>query len=407
MPKDGTEDATEMTSADLVARAAALGPQLKERRLKAAEMRRIPDETIQDLVDSGVMKASQPKRYGGYELPFGSHTDVAFELARHCGSTAWVAGIVASHNWWLGKCPDVMQEMVWGDNPDHIVPAAFASHSVTVEPKSGGYVVSGVWLWCSGSDAGDFAMFQVPIPQPDGPPVPHVMLLKPNEYQLLDNWNSPGLRATGSQDVKVDGVFVPEDRLASVPDLNSRESVGQKVNTSATYRLPTMGVFGYSVAAPVLGMAQGALDGFIDGMKARAAHWTGQKIAEMAPMQVRIAHASGEIDAAKALYTQDIAMVRQAANDDRDLSLEELYRIKRNCAMIGQLAKSATLKLAEAMGAGGMRDDNIVHMQHNNVLAGASHITMAWEPNAIPYGKHLLGLVEETGPYRNAPKTKA
>jgi len=96
--------------------------------------------------------------------------------------------------------------------------------------------------------------------------------------------------------------------------------------------------------------------------------------------------------------------VRLAAGVCSDLVWELRSGRKATVAWGGVWGKSASLKLAEAMGAGGMRDDNMVHMQHNNVLAGASHITMAWEPNAIPYGKHLLGLVEETGPYRNAPK---
>ena len=103
------------TEAELVQRAAALGPTLAERRLSTADARKLPENTIADLVDAGLLKASLPLRFGGYELPFGAHTNIAAELGRYCGATAWVAGILGSHNWWLGKYHPETQEEIWGE----------------------------------------------------------------------------------------------------------------------------------------------------------------------------------------------------------------------------------------------------------------------------------------------------
>ncbi len=96
-----------LTVDDLVARATALGPKLAERRNKAQSLRRLPDETVADLIDNDLVRACQPKRFGGPELPFGTHTDVAMELARYCPSTGWVAGILGSHD--CGGSPSAIQ----------------------------------------------------------------------------------------------------------------------------------------------------------------------------------------------------------------------------------------------------------------------------------------------------------
>ena len=94
-----------LTVDDLVARASTLGLKLAERRSKARSLRRLPDETVADLIDNDLIRACQPKRFGGPELPFGAHTDVAMELARSCPSTGWVAGILGSHDWWARQVP--------------------------------------------------------------------------------------------------------------------------------------------------------------------------------------------------------------------------------------------------------------------------------------------------------------
>jgi 3-hydroxy-9,10-secoandrosta-1,3,5(10)-triene-9,17-dione monooxygenase len=380
------------TLEELISRATALGPKIFERRFDAAKKRSLPDETIAELVESKVLRACMPKRFGGYELPFGAHTDVAMELARFCGSTAWVSGIIGSHNWWLGKYDPDAQHEVWEENPDALVGAAFASqHGSRGTPKDGGYVISGTWMWCSGVDHCDWVSLMTPVFDGDGPPDLTMVLLKKGEYKIEDVWYSPGMRATGSNNVIVEDLFVPAHRVTRVAELNSKDSPGCKLNTSSVYKLPMLDVFGYSVAIPTLGCAISTLDHFVNGMRERAA-LDNAKIAEFQSLQLRAAESSVELDAALAVYRGDLAHIWAAADADRNLEQHELLKFKRDCAYVATLAKRAATRVIEAMGAGGMTDSNPAHTAFSDTMAGAAHRALAWDINGTLWGKELFGL---------------
>lgn len=384
--------AEDVSASDLVARAAMLGPKLFERRFDAAKKRSIPEESIAELVESKVLRACMPKRFGGYELPFGAHTDVAMEIAKHCGSTAWVSGIIGSHNWWLGKYEPDAQHEVWDDNPDALVGAAFASkHGSRGTPKDGGVVLSGTWQWCSGVDHCDWVSLMTPIFDGDGPPDLAMVMLKKGEYEIKDVWYSPGMRATGSNDVIVEDQFVPAHRISRMAELNTKDSPGCKLNTSSVYKLPMLDVFGYSVAIPTLGCGISTLEHFVNGMRERAG-LDNSKVAEFQSLQLRAAESSVELDAAYALYRGDLAHMWAAAEADRNLAQEELLKFKRNAAYVATLAKRAASRVIEAMGAGGMSDHNPAHTSFSDTMAGAAHRALAWDINGTFWGKQLFGL---------------
>ena len=286
------------TLEDLLCQVEALGPGLFARRELAAKNRQVPVESMTEIVESGVLRACMPARFGGHELPFGAHTDVAMEIARYCGSTGWVAGIIGSHNWWLGKYEPEAQFEVWQDNPDALVGAAFASQKGSVGiPREGGITVSGTWMWCSGIDHCDWVSLMTPIFDDNESPEMAMILLKKGEYSIDDVWFSPGMRGTGSNNVIIEDQFVPSHRITRIAELNCKDSPGLALNPSSVYKLPMLDVFGYSVAMPTLGCAKSTLDHFVNGMRERAA-LDNARVAEFQSLQLRAAESSAEIHAA-------------------------------------------------------------------------------------------------------------
>jgi len=76
---------------ELIGRARALAPKLKERAEKAERDREIPRESVEEYLDSGLIHTLQPKRWGGYEHDHEVAFDIAIELGKStCGSSAWV-----------------------------------------------------------------------------------------------------------------------------------------------------------------------------------------------------------------------------------------------------------------------------------------------------------------------------
>src|SRR3954471_8006807 len=74
---------------ELLRRAENLVPVLQERAAKAEQMRRCPDETVRDHIESELLRISQPAPYGGFELGYDVLCEVSQTLARGCGSQGW------------------------------------------------------------------------------------------------------------------------------------------------------------------------------------------------------------------------------------------------------------------------------------------------------------------------------
>jgi 3-hydroxy-9,10-secoandrosta-1,3,5(10)-triene-9,17-dione monooxygenase len=140
-----------VTAEELIARAKKLAPVLADRAAKAGELRRIPDETIQDFHDLGLFKAVQPKRYGGYELDPAVIYDLQIELGRGCASSAWVFGVLSVHTWQLALFPKETQDEVWGANPKALVGSSYMPVG-TSEWVDGGVKLTGHWSFSSGCD---------------------------------------------------------------------------------------------------------------------------------------------------------------------------------------------------------------------------------------------------------------
>lgn len=386
-----TDDVTVQT---LVDRARDLGPSLIERRAKTHDMRRLPDETIADLVGAGLLKACQPNRVGGYELPFGAQTSAGAEIAKSCGSSAWIVSVCGSHHWMLGKFSPAAQDDVWGSNPDAISASAFASAYQTTERVEGGFKISGRWMFSSGIHGCDWCIVIGRIMHEDRPPEMWFMLVPKEEYEIQDNWRTVGLRGTGSNDLIIKEAFVPEHRVISHMEINNLDTPGTEANPNSVYRMPMNGLMNYCVSAPALGLAEGALESFSTDMAPRTDIFAG-KISGNATLQLRTSESSAEIDCARLLYANDMARIRDSVQGGDPLELEELARFKRNASYIGQLSKRATARLAEAMGARGLADDNFVHKAHADIGAACSHISMVWDTCALPYGMAKLGVLTE------------
>src|ERR1044071_97302 len=95
---------------ELLARAEPLVPVLRERAGQTEELRRLPDETIEDLHRAGLFRILQPKRVGGSELPFRSIVELVSVIGKGDGSTAWVLANLAAHHWMLAMFPKTAQD---------------------------------------------------------------------------------------------------------------------------------------------------------------------------------------------------------------------------------------------------------------------------------------------------------
>ena len=364
-------------------------PQLAGTAASTATDRRLNDEVLKEMARIGVFRAHVPAEFGGLQLPYASLAAVAMELGRACGATAWVTGVTSSGSWRLAKCKPSTQAAVWGDNPDAIIAGAFAHIGGVCEPVAGGFVVSGEWLFCSGVHHADWLGLLMPTVDEAGRPVPQFGFIPRFAVSIASTWKSVGMRATGSDNVVLDKLFVPHEMLTPYADINSRIAPGQADHDVPSYRLGLTSVFVYSVAAPLVGTAQGALDAYaVQAAKRTTA--SGQKLPISQIVQLRISESAAEIDGARALCERDMANTRIAAEDNRDLSDEEKLRIGRNAAFVAMACRRATTRLVESMGARGLDPQNPVQRFHADTCAGAAHGVLAWDVAGSGWANHAI-----------------
>src|SRR5205823_6204443 len=201
-------------SEQVIAGVRDLLPVLRERAEDAEDARCVPEESIKALQETGFFKLLQPKPYGGYEAdPVTFYTAVKL-IAGACGSTGWVASILGVHPWHVALFDAQAQEEVWSEGHDVRISSSYApmGKATVVE---GGYRLSGRWSFSSGCDHCTWVLLGGPA-FADGKPVDFCTYLLPiSDYSIVDVWDTVGLRGTGSNDIVVEDIFVPQHRALS------------------------------------------------------------------------------------------------------------------------------------------------------------------------------------------------
>jgi 3-hydroxy-9,10-secoandrosta-1,3,5(10)-triene-9,17-dione monooxygenase len=372
-----------VTRDDLLRRARALQPAIRERAETTEALRRIPDETISDLRDAGLLRVISPERYGGDGFEPDVMFDIGMEIARACGSTGWCYCVMVIHNWMVGQWPERFQDEFFAMGPDAVSSSAFAPTG-RLEPVDGGYRLAGRWEFSSGCDHGTWALLGAR--NNEGA---FWAMLPRSDYQIVDTWFVSGLQGTGSKDIEVNSAFVPPHRLLRFPAQNERLGEGWRLHKRPSYRLPIWPMIINTLAAPIVGMAQGAVDEFTASLRGK----TGPgRTADSVALQLRLAEAATEVDTARILLRHDVAeMLRVAASPDFALSELDALRYRRDAAYVAKLCVQATGRLFEASGGHGIYATQAIQRFFRDVNAASHHGSLFWDAVAEQYGKSLLG----------------
>jgi 3-hydroxy-9,10-secoandrosta-1,3,5(10)-triene-9,17-dione monooxygenase len=377
---------------ELIDRARQLVPALRERAAATERLRRLPDQTQRELLAAGLYRMYLPRRYGGDELDYQLQVDVAAELGRGCGSTAWVWSIVNSHHWVHGMMDVRAQDEVWGQSPDAVIASAFPAGGATVEAADGGFLVDGVWSFSSGVDVCEWVHLNLMVASDDGgPPHQRFGLVSTSDCQLIDDWYAAGLRGTGSKSLKVNNVFIPEYRTVDSRACVGGPTRGSAVNPGPLYRMPLFAMFGHGIAGPAIGVARGAFDAVVEPMLARRSRG-GIVLAEQSTVQLRLGEASVEIDAAWALLRTSSDEATAAAMAGTEPTLLDRVRWRRNAAYAATLSMRAVRRLHPLAGANGLHEDHPLQRAMRDVHAVCAHIALTWDLQGANYGGVLLGL---------------
>ncbi|MGH8734108.1 MAG: acyl-CoA dehydrogenase family protein, partial [Burkholderiales bacterium] len=286
-------------------RAREIVPVLRERAQKCEDARVLLPENEKLLHETGLFRYHQPKIFGGMELPFIAVVDIVAELARGCPSTAWNVGNLGCHHWILGYYEPETQHEIWDANPDVLIASSIALAAGRGRRTDGGFIVSGRWPFSSGVDNCDWNMLAVTIFEKEVPVDWRLCLVPKSDYKVIDTWYAMGMVGTGSKDIEVKEVFVPERRaLALARCRGGLEHPGAALNKGNLFKVPIVASAGHPLSATVLGTAEGAFEHVLNAFKTRVGTYTGAKASDFQAVQVKLARARCLIDSARYLMRE-------------------------------------------------------------------------------------------------------
>ncbi|MEU3483867.1 3-hydroxy-9,10-secoandrosta-1,3,5(10)-triene-9,17-dione monooxygenase oxygenase subunit [Streptomyces sp. NPDC033754] len=378
---------------DVLAAIRDLAPGLRERAAEAEALRRVPDASIKEIEDTGFFRLLQPRAFGGRAAdPLVFYTAVK-EIAKACGSTGWVASVVGVHPWHVALFDPRAQEEVWGQDPKARIASSYAPTGKATA-VDGGFRLSGRWHFSSGCDHVQWALLGCLVPDADGNPVDmRTFLIPRSDYRVDDVWDTVGLRGSGSNDVVVEDVFVPDHRALSFGPVTALKVPGHELNQEPLYRLPYAGVFTTTITTPIVGIAEGAYASYTEATRQRFRISYGQKVAEDPFAQVRIARAAGDIDASWLQITRNIGEMYALAQRGEELPMELRTRTRRDQVLATERCVAAVDLLMENAGGNAMRTGpDPVQRAWRDAHTGRGHAANDPERALVMYGQCALGI---------------
>ena len=380
------------SAANLLERARALAPKLRERSYATNKAGQIPAETIEDFWDFKLNYLLRPKKFGGPAMRPDEAFAAGFELGRGDGSAAWVWSVMLIHDLFVAHFPEEFQHEYWGKDRT-LSASSFLPHGKPT-PASGGVRVSGKWSFCSGVDNADWLFLGVFFGPPSGdapmPDIRYIMVPK-GDYQILDDWEVMGLRGTGSKSVVIDDKFVPDHRIVSHKEMSDATSPGSRLHADPVYHAPIWSFVPFTISAPACGIAQGALESFIDEMKVRDDLFAHSPLSKKPGMHARVAEASAMIDSGDLLYKRSYRETIDKILAGEVPSLEFRARSRRDQGYCVKQAKAAVGLLIDAVGGRGLFESNHVQRSFRDLQAVSGHIVASWDVAAYSYGQMALG----------------
>ncbi|MGP0092652.1 MAG: acyl-CoA dehydrogenase family protein [Xanthobacteraceae bacterium] len=376
------------TKQQIIDRVQGLIPGFRKRAEAAEEGRRIPPESIQELIDAGIVRILIPPQFGGYGLGFDTWFEVVREISKADASHGWCASLLIHHPHCIGQFPEEAQKAVWADGPDIAIAASFMPVTRIV-PEDGGYRVSGQSPFASGVGHCSW-VFVGGMVDAGGEPEWTFFLIPSSDYKVVDTWFTVGMRGTGSNTIVTENAFVPKSRTLRLSDLREGKGPGGALHASRIFRTPFISYAPLSFVTPMVGAAQGAYEHFREWTKVRKGPG-GVSVAERTSIQVQLARTAADLDAAELLLRRAV----EAAEAATPPSFAVRARSMRDYTRGAELSVAAIDALISMSGTAGFAESHPIQRAWRDIHFSSMHISVNAENMYSHFGRLELGLPQD------------
>jgi 3-hydroxy-9,10-secoandrosta-1,3,5(10)-triene-9,17-dione monooxygenase len=379
----------------LLDRARSLAAEVAERAREIDSASKLPDDLIAKFIDAELISLLVPRKYGGHELGLDTVSEVIQLFAAACPAVAWVLAFYIGHNWMHCQFPKQAQEEIFAHGPSPLSAGVLAP-TFKLKAVAGGYRVSGRNSWNSGAPHAGWIMSGGIVVEGASVPGPLIFIVPRSEVKLIDTWDVVGMRATGSWDVELEDVFIPEHRTLSGAGFMGGQTPGSLLHENPFYNRPVVPIsFSYS-AAVFVGAARGVTDEFIRVSRTRLGSNDGKAANAKPTVQMRAGRGEARTQLAETLLKDLVASV-MAPDAVTKFDVPARLALRARCAMLNELCKDIINDLVLGAGANAFRSQSRLQMIFRDINMISVHAF--WEPESVSegFGRILLGL-EPAGP---------
>jgi alkylation response protein AidB-like acyl-CoA dehydrogenase len=379
--------ATATTRVDPVSAVGSLAELIRAECGDMDATRRVPAPVIRALQDAGVFRLMAPVEIGGAETDPVTFLNVV-EAASHAdGSVGWCVMIGGCYATFGGMLPLEGARDIYGD-PETISAGAFRPGGMAVE-VDGGFRVTGRWPLASGSSHANWYVGGCiiqrdgePVIGPTGGPLVREVFFPASVTEIIDTWDSTGLRGTASHDYAVSDVFVPASHTIWFQE--------PPASDQPLYRMPPVAMFSTFIGAVPLGIARHAIDEFVNLADAKTPALSTSVLADRPVAQDRLGRAHALVAAGRRYLTGtlDDLWVRVAAGHAPTMS--DRGRLWLAATHAAHSALDAIELLYTAAGASSVYGSCPLDRCLRDARTAVQHICTQ-ELNFELAGRHLLG----------------
>jgi len=382
-----------LTAQSIIERMRALKAPLRAGAKQAEEQRRPIDGLWDEIRRSGYFYMLVPKAYGGLEASIDEIVDATLPIAEGCASTAWVAMFALVHNRHMVGFPKKFQDEIFGGGKYGII-ATGTMPPGKAEKVEGGFKLNGLWKWSTCLTQADWVMF-VAETQIDGKRGGGSFMVPVGDVESIDTWHTDGMCATGTHDVVLKDVFVPEHR-ANLVQSRDGSGRGAELYDNPIYRVPLSPLLAFTTAVPVVGAAKAAIELYRERLSVHVKRGTEGKGAEKQSAQIRLARADTMVTVAEA--TMRNAMKENLTGVDLvgDEQVQFRSKLRAQMTFAAQLSRDAVRIVSESTGTSIHYLDNPMQRIMRDMAVMTSHIIFDEDVVMEQHGRGMLGLPPNT-----------
>ncbi|MFG2887316.1 hypothetical protein ACGFYV_34370 [Streptomyces sp. NPDC048297] len=360
---------------------------------------RLSDRSAASLRKAGFLSIFAPAEYGGLEADVRTASEVFRHLAHGCGASAWTAMLLSGGSYLAALLGDRVRQEIWGDDSRAVVCGGFgmAQNAVRVP---GGLRISGRWQPLTGIDHAQWALVGVPVVDADGTVVDRGMALVPMAAATVERtWRVAGMQGTGSHTAVIDSAEVPDHRILLFSKLLSGE-YSARFPQGSIYSAPAIPLTSVTMPAPLIGMAETALNNTISRLKAgKPMNGTIYTRAEDSPStQLAMSDAAASLETAKLHTARALGDVEHSVAVGSELNSAERARIRMDLGTASKKVRDTVSLLLDAGGSSSFALDQPVQQIWRNIEVASRHQLISFDLSREVYARSLFGMPTQVTP---------